>query len=175
MMQLLRAISQIQSIPASLTKKQYRPTKRQVQWSSTDRVWQPFHNPYYGQLAKRLHDLFGYDKFVALTSGAEAADAAVKIARKWGYLQKQIPEGEAWVLTAGRCYHGVTLSTVAMRSEHQKSRRKFSKCFIPGIVNLTVDASMRTIHAKGRTNIALGPRNSLWRYRRRSGSVRVGR
>ncbi|KAL1873949.1 ornithine aminotransferase [Diaporthe australafricana] len=52
----------------------------------------PFHNPYYGQLAKRLHDLFGYDKFVALTSGGEAADAAVKIARKWGYLRKQIPE-----------------------------------------------------------------------------------
>ncbi|KAK2608034.1 hypothetical protein N8I77_006671 [Diaporthe amygdali] len=81
----------------------------------------PFHNPYYGQLAKRLHDLFGYDKFVALTSGAEAADAAVKIARKWGYVQKGIPAGEAWVLTAGRCYHGVTLSTVAMRSDHQKS------------------------------------------------------
>ncbi|POS75666.1 hypothetical protein DHEL01_v205935, partial [Diaporthe helianthi] len=81
----------------------------------------PFHSPYYGKLAKRLHDLFGYDKFVALTSGAEATDAAVKIARKWGYLQKQIPEGKAWVLTAGRCYHGVTLSTVAMRSEHQKS------------------------------------------------------
>lgn len=68
--------------------------------------------------------MFGYDKFVALTSGAEAADAAVKIARRWGYLQKKIPEGEAWVLTAGRCYHGVTLSTVAMRSEHQKSHRK---------------------------------------------------
>ncbi|KAL2272697.1 hypothetical protein FJTKL_06210 [Diaporthe vaccinii] len=81
----------------------------------------PFHNPYYGQLAKRLHDLFGYDKFVALTSGAEAADAAVKIARKWGYLQKRIPEGDAWVLTAGRCYHGVTLSTVPMRSGPQKS------------------------------------------------------
>ena len=26
--------------------------------------------------------MFGYDKFVALTSGGEAADAAVKIARK---------------------------------------------------------------------------------------------
>lgn len=87
-------------------------------------TWKPFHNPYYGQLAKRLHDLFGYDKFVALTSGAEAADAAVKIARKWGYLQKRIPEGDAWVLTAGRCYHGVTLSTVPMRSGHQKSPRK---------------------------------------------------
>lgn len=87
-------------------------------------AWKPFHNPYYGQLAKRLHDFFGYDKFVALTSGAEATDAAVKIARKWGYLRKQIPEGQAWVLAAGRCYHGVTLSTVAMRSEHQKSPRK---------------------------------------------------
>jgi hypothetical protein len=38
--------------------------------------------------------LFGYDKFVALTSGGEAADAAVKIARKWGYMAKKIPHGQ---------------------------------------------------------------------------------
>ncbi|KAH8657936.1 pyridoxal phosphate-dependent transferase [Xylariales sp. PMI_506] len=81
----------------------------------------PFHSPYYGQLAKRLHELFGYDRFVGLTSGGEAADAAVKIARKWGYLKKGIPEGQCYVLTASACYHGVTLSTVSMRSEHQKA------------------------------------------------------
>jgi acetylornithine/succinyldiaminopimelate/putrescine aminotransferase len=35
--------------------------------------------------------MFGYDKFIALTSGGEAVDAAVKIARKWGYISKKNP------------------------------------------------------------------------------------
>jgi len=62
-----------------------------------------YHSPYYGKLAKKLHELFGYDKFVAMTSGAEAADAAVKIARKWGYLSKGITEGQCHILTAAAC------------------------------------------------------------------------
>ncbi|PVH83616.1 ornithine aminotransferase [Cadophora sp. DSE1049] len=77
----------------------------------------PFHNPAYGKLAKKLHDMFGYDKFVALTSGGEAADAAVKIARKWGYLSKKIPDGKCHILTAASCYHGVTISTVSLASK----------------------------------------------------------
>ncbi|KAI9035753.1 uncharacterized protein KD926_002942 [Aspergillus affinis] len=35
-------------------------------------------------LAKRLCEKFGYDKVTAMTSGAEAADAACKLARGWG-------------------------------------------------------------------------------------------
>ena len=66
--------------------------------------------------------MFGYDKFVAMTSGAEAADAAVKIARKWGYLVKKLPEGDCHILTAAACYHGVTISTVSMSSK--KTNRK---------------------------------------------------
>jgi ornithine--oxo-acid transaminase len=51
-----------------------------------------------------------------MTSGAEAADAAIKIARKWGYMVKKIPEGKAHILTAAACYHGVTISTVSLAS-----------------------------------------------------------
>jgi ornithine--oxo-acid transaminase len=66
--------------------------------------------------------LFGYDKFVALTSGAEAVDAAVKIARKWGYVLKKIPAGQCHILTAALCYHGVTLSTVSLASKKNHCR-----------------------------------------------------
>lgn len=61
--------------------------------------------------------LFGYDKFVAMTSGAEAADAAAKIARKWGYVKKGIAEDQCHILTATSCYHGITISTVSMASK----------------------------------------------------------
>lgn len=68
--------------------------------------------------------MFGYDKFVALTSGGEAADAAVKIARKWGYLTKKIPDEKCHILTAASCYHGVTISTVSLASK--KSNCKYT-------------------------------------------------
>lgn len=108
----------------------------------------PFHSPYYGKLAKRLHEvdalflfkvarvdkflLFGYDKFVALTSGGEAADPAVKIARKWGYMTKRIPDGECHILTAAACYHGVTISTTSLASK--KNHREHSFCKTSDII-----------------------------------------
>ncbi|KAI1628896.1 pyridoxal phosphate-dependent transferase [Exophiala viscosa] len=76
-----------------------------------------FHSPLYGKLAKRLGEVFGYDKFVGMTSGAEAVDAAVKIARKWAFFVKGIRDGSAHILTAAACYHGVTLSTVSLASK----------------------------------------------------------
>lgn len=68
----------------------------------------------YAKFAKKLSQVFGYDKVVALTSGAEAADAAMKIARKWGNVRKGIPFGESVILTTTACYHGATLSTHAL-------------------------------------------------------------
>jgi ornithine--oxo-acid transaminase len=67
--------------------------------------------------------MFGYDKFVAMTSGAEAADSAVKIARKWGYITKKIPDGECHILTASKNYHGATLSTQSLASKKSNGMR----------------------------------------------------
>lgn len=61
--------------------------------------------------------MFGYDRFVGLTSGGEAVDAAMRIARKWGTLVKGIPEGQCHILTATSCYHGATLSTQSAASQ----------------------------------------------------------
>lgn len=43
-----------------------------------------------------------------MTSGAEAADAAVKIARKWGILVKGIPASDVLVLGCSENYHGLS-------------------------------------------------------------------
>ncbi|KIY01538.1 uncharacterized protein Z520_03090 [Fonsecaea multimorphosa CBS 102226] len=76
-----------------------------------------FLNPLYGRLAKRLYEVFGYDKFVGMTSGSEAVDAAVKVARKWAYCVKGIRDGSCHILTATACYHGVSMSTVSLASK----------------------------------------------------------
>ncbi|CAH0047316.1 unnamed protein product, partial [Clonostachys solani] len=73
-------------------------------------------NPVYLQLAQKLTTKFGYETVTTLLSGGEAAEAAVKMARRWGYQKKGIPPGEAWVVTATGCYHGVTLATMALNN-----------------------------------------------------------
>lgn len=59
-------------------------------------------------LAKTLCEKLGYDKVASMTSGAEAADAAVKIARKWGIERKGIPAKELFVLGCSENYHGLS-------------------------------------------------------------------
>jgi ornithine--oxo-acid transaminase len=72
-----------------------------------------------------------------LTSGGEAADAAIKIARKWGYAVKGIKDGDCHILTAASCYHGVTLSTVSLASK-KSTRKSESSVLSRPIANLKV-------------------------------------
>ena len=58
--------------------------------------------------------IFGSNKFVVLTSGAEAVDTALKIAQKWGYMSKITLEGECYTAA---CYYGFTLLTVLLASK----------------------------------------------------------
>ncbi|KAF3807970.1 Ornithine aminotransferase car2 [Colletotrichum gloeosporioides] len=60
------------------------------------------------ELAKELCERFGYDKVTAMVSGAEAADTACKIARKWGITHRKIPAEEVIVLGTSDNYHGLT-------------------------------------------------------------------
>ena len=57
-----------------------------------------------------------------MCSGAEAVESAVKIARKWAYVKKGVPTGNAWVLTTDRCYHGVTLATMPLSNVISQSQ-----------------------------------------------------
>lgn len=50
---------------------------------------------------------FGYDKINAAVTGSEAADTAVKIARKWGQQVKGISADKMLVLGVGDNYHGL--------------------------------------------------------------------
>ncbi|KAL2672132.1 hypothetical protein Neosp_012830 [[Neocosmospora] mangrovei] len=59
-------------------------------------------------LAKELCERFGYDKVTAMVSGAEAADTACKISRKWGIVHKGIAPEEVLVLGTSDNYHGLT-------------------------------------------------------------------
>ena len=48
-----------------------------------------------------------------MNSGAEAVETAIKVARKWGYQVKGVPDGRATIIVAGGNFHGRTTTIVS--------------------------------------------------------------
>ena len=54
-----------------------------------------FYNDKLGLAEKYVCETFGYEKALFMNSGAEANETAIKLARKWGYTRKGIPENRS--------------------------------------------------------------------------------
>jgi ornithine--oxo-acid transaminase len=68
-----------------------------------------FYNDVFPQFAHFVTRFFGFDVVLPMNTGAEAVESAIKIARKWAYKIKRIPEGEAIILSAANNFHGRTV------------------------------------------------------------------
>ncbi|KAH6869525.1 pyridoxal phosphate-dependent transferase [Thelonectria olida] len=66
------------------------------------------HSAEWPKVAKELCTRAGYDKVTPMCTGAEAADTACKIARKWGITYKGINPEDVLVLGTSENYHGLT-------------------------------------------------------------------
>lgn len=53
-----------------------------------------FYNNRFPILAERITSMFGYDMVLPMNTGAEGVETALKLARKWGYEKKKIPNNE---------------------------------------------------------------------------------
>ncbi|VVT46399.1 uncharacterized protein SAPINGB_P001194 [Magnusiomyces paraingens] len=76
-----------------------------------------FYNDVFGQFAKYVTEFFGFEMVLPMNTGAEAVETAIKLARKWGYMKKGIPEDEAIVLCATENFHGRTIAIVSMSTD----------------------------------------------------------
>ena len=76
-----------------------------------------FYNDVFPKFAEFVTEFFGFDMVLPMNTGAEAVETAVKIARKWGYKEKKIPENEALVLSVKENFHGRTVSALANTSD----------------------------------------------------------
>jgi len=56
-------------------------------------------------------------KVLPMNSGAEAVESALKLARKWGYAVKGVPEGQAEVIVCANNFHGRTITIVGFSSD----------------------------------------------------------
>ncbi|KAF8509467.1 ornithine-oxo-acid aminotransferase [Hysterangium stoloniferum] len=90
-----------------------------------------FYNSVFGTYAKFVTELFGYESVLPMNTGAEAVETAVKIARKWAYERKGVPEGKAIVFSAANNFHGRTLGVISMSTDPE-SRTGFGP-FLPNV------------------------------------------
>lgn len=69
-----------------------------------------FYNDVFPRFAEFVTKFFNFDMVLPMNTGAEAVETAIKIARKWGYKTKGIPQNEAIVLSVAENFHGRTVS-----------------------------------------------------------------
>src|SRR5215212_3135608 len=57
------------------------------------------------------------DTVLPMNTGAEAVETAIKMARKWGYDVKGVPDGKATIVVAADNFHGRTTTIVSFSSD----------------------------------------------------------
>jgi len=89
-----------------------------------------FYNDKLGVAEKYICETFGYQKALFMNSGAEANETAIKLARKWGYQKKGIPENQAVIVAVKQNFHGRTTAIISVSTD-PTARNGFGP-FMPG-------------------------------------------
>ncbi|KIW17479.1 ornithine aminotransferase [Exophiala spinifera] len=90
-----------------------------------------FYNDVFPRFAEFVTKYFNFDMVLPMNTGAEAVETAIKIARKWGYKCKGIPQNEALVLSVAENFHGRTFSAISMSTDPE-SRDNYGP-YLPGV------------------------------------------
>ncbi|PIQ25508.1 ornithine--oxo-acid transaminase [bacterium (Candidatus Blackallbacteria) CG17_big_fil_post_rev_8_21_14_2_50_48_46] len=76
-----------------------------------------FYNDVLGPYEQYITRYFGYDKVLPMNTGVEGGETAVKLARKWGYTVKGIPENQAKIVFARNNFWGRTLGAISASTD----------------------------------------------------------
>lgn len=76
-----------------------------------------FHNNKLGKYMEYITRYFNFERMLPSNTGAEAVEAAIKITRKWGYIQKNIPENRAEIIVCSQNFHGRTSTIISFSSD----------------------------------------------------------
>lgn len=78
-----------------------------------------FLNSPMADLCKLLSEVCRREKVLLMNTGAEAVESAIKVARKWGYKIKGVPDGKAKIIISANNFHGRTIAIVGFSTEEQ--------------------------------------------------------
>ncbi len=76
-----------------------------------------FHNNVLGEYSRYITQYFGYDKVLPMNTGVEGGETAIKLARKWGYLNKGIEDNKAKIIFAEHNFWGRTLAAISSSTD----------------------------------------------------------
>ncbi|MBP6825261.1 MAG: ornithine--oxo-acid transaminase [Saprospiraceae bacterium] len=91
-----------------------------------------FYNNLLGEYAEFLTRYFGYERILPMNTGVEGVETAIKLARKWAYQVKAVPEGEAKIVFVEGNFHGRTLGAISASTDPD-SRKGFGP-YMPGYI-----------------------------------------
>ena len=89
-----------------------------------------FFNDVLGEYEKFVTDFFGYDRLLPMNTGVEGGETAIKLARKWAYLNKGVPKNKAKIIFVEGNFWGRTLAAISS-SNDPLSTKDFGP-FMPG-------------------------------------------
>ncbi len=81
---------------------------------------------------KELAEFTEMEMVLPMNSGTEGVETAMKIARKWGYVKKDIPEDKAEIIFCANNFHGRSISVISASTTPQY--QKHFGPLLPGIV-----------------------------------------
>jgi ornithine--oxo-acid transaminase len=76
-----------------------------------------FYSDALGEYAKFITEYFGYDRVLPMNTGVEGGETAIKLARRWGYVKKKIPDNQAKILFVRGNFWGRTLSAISTSTD----------------------------------------------------------
>jgi ornithine--oxo-acid transaminase len=106
-----------------------------------------FRNDQLGPFYEAVATLTGYPRVLPMNTGAEAVETAIKMARKWAYTVKGVPDNKAEILVFSNNFHGRTTTIVGFSTDEQY-QRGFGP-FTPGFRALPfgdIDAVREALH-----------------------------
>lgn len=89
-----------------------------------------FHNNLLGQYEQYITQYFHYEKVLPMNTGVEGGETAIKLARRWAYAKKGVPENKAKIIFAEGNFWGRTLAAISSSTD-PSSYHQFGP-FMPG-------------------------------------------
>ncbi|KAG5345030.1 OAT protein, partial [Acromyrmex heyeri] len=96
-----------------------------------------FYSDLLGEFEEYITNLFSYDKWLPMNTGVESGETACKLARKWGYSCKGIPQNQAKIVFAEGNFWGRTMSAISSSTD-PSSYNGFGP-FMPGFEIIPYD------------------------------------
>ncbi len=111
-----------------------------------------FYNNVLGEYEQFITDLFGYDKVLPMNTGAEGVETALKLARRWAYVRKGVPENQAKIIVVDGNFHGRTITVISASSDPD-SYGMFGP-FTPGFIKIPYNGLAALENALHDENVA---------------------